>query len=349
VLETDILRLVFNDRGEIRSMYDKEAGRELAAGLMNCFMLYADLPSSCDAWDIESSCELLPLPLDGPAELEVLAIGPLLWRLRVTRIIGSSSLRQEIVVRQHDRRVDFHTVVDWHERHKLLKVCFPTTVYACEALHEVQFGYLARPTHRSRAYDAVRYEVWHHGWAAIMDRGRGCALMNDCKYGISVGSGSMDLSLLRGSCAPDPVADLGRHEFTYSFYSWNGDFLDSAVVHRSKELNAPPMLLAGKPGNNKASGLSPFSLFSLEPANLIIQTVKPADDGSEDMILRLYESFKASTRGVLVFGFPVQEAWACDLLENRTCSLTLGECSLALDFTPFEIKTLRLRASRQLL
>jgi alpha-mannosidase len=355
VFETAILRLAFNDHGEILSMFDKVACRELAAAPMNRFMLYADVPSSCDAWDLESSCELLPLPIEGPAELELVASGPLVWKLRVVRRIGSSTLNQEIVVRQHDRRVDFHTVVDWRERHKLLKVCFPTTVQADEALHEVQFGYLASPTHRSRAYDAVRWEVWHHGWAAIMDRGRGCALMNDCKYGISVGRGSLELSLLRGSCAPDPVADLGRHEFTYAFYSWNGDFIDSAVVRRSRELNFLPMVLSGKPCNGQTpersapteTGLPDlagnFSLFKLEPANLVIQTLKPADDGSEDLILRLYESMKASTRGVLTPGFPVREAWLCDLLENKTTPLTLQEGGLVLDFGPFEIKTVRLR------
>jgi alpha-mannosidase len=133
VLETDVLRIAFNEHGEILSMYDKEAGRELAAAPMNRLRLYADVPSSCDAWDIESSCELLPLPLDGPAEMELAASGPLVWKLKIRRHIGSSTLTQEIVVRQHDRRVDFHTVVDWHERHKLLKVCFPTTVQSDEA------------------------------------------------------------------------------------------------------------------------------------------------------------------------------------------------------------------------
>jgi alpha-mannosidase len=355
VFETEILRIAFNNRGEILSMYDKESGRELAAAPMNRFMLYADVPSSCDAWDIESSSELLPLPIEGPAELELVASGPLVWKLRVVRRIGSSTLSQEIVVRQHDRRVDFHTVVDWRERHKLLKVCFPTTVQTDEALHEVQFGYLARPTHRSRAYDAVRWEVWHHGWAAIMDRGCGCALMNDCKYGISVGRGSLELSLLRGSCAPDPVADLGRHEFTYAVYAWSGDFSDSAVVCRSRELNILPMVLSGKPCKGQTPEHSQltepglpdlagnFSLFKLEPANLVIQTLKPADDGSEDLILRLYESMKASTRGVLTPGFPVREAWLCDLLENKTAPLTQQEGDLALDFGPFEIKTVRLR------
>jgi alpha-mannosidase len=343
VLETDVLRIAFNELGEIVSMYDKVASRELAAAPMNCLRLYADVPSSCDAWDIESSCELLPLPLDGPAEMELAASGPLVWKLKIRRHIGSSNLTQEIILRQHDRRVDFHTVVDWHERHKLLKVGFPTTVQSDEALYEVQFGYLARPTHRSRPYDSVRWEVWHHGWAAIMDRGRGCALMNDCKYGISVSRNSLDLSLLRGSCAPDPSADLGRHEFTYAFYSWDGKFDDSAIVRRSRELNIHPMVLPGKPGSDQTLEPGLCSLFRLEPTNLVIQTLKPADDGSGDLILRLYESMKTSTRGVLEFGFPLREAWFCDLLENKIAPLTLQEGGLVLEFGPFGIKTLRLR------
>ena len=76
--------------------------------------------------------------------------------------------------------------MDWHELHRLLKVAFPVDVRAENALHEMQFGYVERPTHRSRGYDQQRFEVCNHRYTALRDNSHGCAVLNDCKYGVGV-------------------------------------------------------------------------------------------------------------------------------------------------------------------
>ncbi|MBM4039308.1 MAG: alpha-mannosidase, partial [Planctomycetes bacterium] len=205
-MENDCLRLRLNDRGEITSLVDKATGHELAAEPMNAFRLYKDVPRWFDAWDIDSTYELCPIELPEKASIEVIATGPLAAVVRLTRKISDSTVTQEVWLRRGSRRVEFRTRIDWRERHKLLKVAFPTNLHANEAIHEVQFGHLRRPTHRSRPFDADRFEVAQQKWTALAEEDRGAAVLNDCKYGVNVLGGSIALTLLRSPLAPDMTA-----------------------------------------------------------------------------------------------------------------------------------------------
>ena len=113
------------------------------------------------------------------------------------RKLHDSELTQEVRLYAGSRRIDFATRVEWREKHKLLKVNFPVNVHADEALHEIQFGHLRRPTHASRPFDADRFEVSNHKWSALVEENRGVALLNDCKYGLNVEGNSHDMFLWR--------------------------------------------------------------------------------------------------------------------------------------------------------
>ena len=49
-------------------------------GPCNCLRMYKDVPAEFDAWDIDSSYSLMPVNLDAPATIEVVAAGPLVGR-----------------------------------------------------------------------------------------------------------------------------------------------------------------------------------------------------------------------------------------------------------------------------
>ncbi|MFM2091789.1 MAG: hypothetical protein RLZZ127_2278, partial [Planctomycetota bacterium] len=173
VLDNGLVRIELDDRGAVISCRDAADGRELAAGPLNDLRMFRDTPRFCEAWDIDEHCELQPVALTDPAEITVAADGPLVAALRVRRRLHQSSLDQEIRLHRGSRRIEFRTRIDWHERHKLLKACFPLAVHAPEALHEIQFGHLRRPTHRSRPHDRDRFEVCQQRWSALAEEGRG--------------------------------------------------------------------------------------------------------------------------------------------------------------------------------
>jgi len=333
-LENELLKAEFNGRGEITSLLDKETGREIMAGAGNCFHLYKDVPTLWDAWDIDSMAEKAPVEINEPVKLEVLSSGPLTAQIRLTRKMNQSSLSQIITLRSGSRRIDFATTVDWQESHKLLKVSFPVDIYTHEAIHEIQFGHLRRPNHRSRQYDQDRFEVCNHKWSALAEENRGVAVLNDSKYGLSVLGNSINLTLLKAALAPDMYADKGIQTFTYALYPWNGTLAESEVVREAYELNVPVLVVPGMAGEN--------SLFSLDAANVIIEAVKPAEDGSRDVIVRLYEAKRMSTRCTLSTTLPVKAAAQTDLVENFVNDLPCKDGKVSLSFRPFEIKTVRL-------
>jgi alpha-mannosidase len=86
-----------------------------------------------------------------------------------------------------------------------------------------------------------------------------------------------------------------------------------------------------------------FSAFSLNKENVFIDMVKPAEDGSGDLILRLYEAKKGDTGCLLNVGIPASVVWECDMLENRQSELALQNGQVGLHFRPFEVKTLRMK------
>jgi alpha-mannosidase len=226
------------------------------------------------------------------------------------------------------------TRIDWQERHKLLKVNFPVQVHAHEAVHEIQMGHIRRPNHQSRPFDADRFEVCNHKWTALMEEARGCAVLNDCKYGVNVEGSSINVTLLRAPLAPDMTADRGIQQFTYSFFSWNSCFAQSGLVREAYDLNIPALAVVG------AGGAA--SLLHTDAPGVVIETVKPAEDGSRDVVVRLYEGNRTAVRAKLTAELPFSKAMLTDMLENPVAPLAKNARSLTLDFRPFEIKTVRL-------
>jgi alpha-mannosidase len=330
------MRIRVNDCGEITSIYDKAHDQELAAGLCNQMRLYEDIPSQFDAWDIDSVYRLSPVDLREKASIEVLAEGPLFGKLLIRRKLNNSVMNQIITIYRDTRRVDFQTTIDWQERHKLLKVNFPVNYFARQALHEIQFGHIQRPTHRSRQADQDQFEVSNQKWTALVEVGRGFAILNDCKYSIDVVDNSINLTLLKSALAPDMYADRGIQEFTYAFYFWDTPLIESGLVQEGYELNAPVKIVAGFSGEK--------TLFELDQPNIIIETVKPLEaNDAGTIILRLYESMGTRTQTRLSINLPCESVFQTDMLENKIKQLEYRQGVMDLAFTPFEIKTLKLQ------
>ncbi|HEX7000458.1 MAG TPA: glycosyl hydrolase-related protein, partial [Trueperaceae bacterium] len=81
---------------------------------------------------------------------------------------------------------------------------------------------------------------------------------------------------------------------------------------------------------------------SADARNIVLQTLKQAEDG-DGWILRLYESHGSrSDRVSLTFGLPVDRVSVCDLLENVLERLAVEDDRVHLAVGPYEVVTLRL-------
>lgn len=337
LIQNSKLSARFDKAGELVSFVLKETGREFIEGVGNRFLLYKDLPRLFDAWDIDSVYEQQFLESGSGTEITLEEENPYRCTLQITKKIGNSSISQRVSLESGSIRLEFDTTVQWQELHRLLKVSFPVAVRTTEGINEMQFGFVRRPTHRSRQYDRDRFEVCNHRYTALCDEGHGAGVLNDCKYGVSMLENAINLTLLRAPASPELAADNGTHHFTYAFTAWEGPFVGSPVVRQGYELNQPVLLTTGADERK--------SFFSVAGAEgIVIDTIKPAEDGSGDLILRLYESKNASTSCELVVGIKAGASALCDMLENAiTPWETLQKGRLPLQLRAFEVKTVRLR------
>ena len=340
-MQNQYISVEINENGAITSIYDKEAEYEFTAGLCNEFKMYKDINVAYDAWEISSFYEDFPIGLSGPVKIEIITAGELFGKIKVSRKLNLSEMTQEIIMTSHSRRVDFKTRVDWQETHKLLKTAFPVAICAEESREEIQFGYVKRPTHRSRRYDADRYEVCNHKYTALTEGNYGFAVLNDCKYGVSTNENRIELTLLKASLIPDMYADKGIQEFTYSFYAYQGSFEESDIVRQGYELNVPLQSAIGVTEEK--------SFIQVSAKNIILETVKPAEDGSGDIILRFYEAMRSHTKCNVEIALPIVQGYETNMLEQIDNSakkvvferIAEGKIQVQLRFSPFEIKTLR--------
>ena len=331
VLENEFVKAVVAANGEVTSFVVKESGREIAAGNMNHFQVYKDVPRLFDAWDIDSNYIVQEVEgaYDVHAELVETGVQAV---VKVTGKILNSTFTQYIRLEKESKRLVFDTEVDWKELHRLLKVGFPVRVFAENGINEMQFGYVERPTHRSRQYDKDRFEVCNHRYSALCERSHGAAVLNDCKYGISMNDNRLELTLLRGAACPEMRADNHVHHFTYAFTAWEGDFMKADVVAQGLELNDDVAVV---------DGALDMSFMSVDKSNIIIDTIKMAEDGSGDIIARFYESKKATVNTNVTVALPSYKAYLTDMLEQVKEEVEVKETGVELTFNPFEVKTLR--------
>lgn len=334
VLENNLIRAEFNEKGALVSVVDKESGQEYLSGESNVFRMYQNKPAFFDAWDIDSFYGNLETELEDKADVKCEYKGKLESALTIKRKLNNSVLEQRAVLRYNSRSVDFETKIDWKETHKLLKVDFNTNIFTDKLISETQFGFVERPNHKTRPYDADRFEVCNHKWSALCEGNRGAAIINDCKYGISADGSRMGLTLLNAAAKPAFNADKGLHEFTYSFMVFNESLADSGVVEKAYELNCPIDVMRGYAKER--------SYFRLSEKNIVIDTVKPAEDGSGDITVRMYNTMNMSLKCRLECDFGVKSAVLTDMLEQNGTEAEICGNGVELEFRPFKVVTVKL-------
>jgi alpha-mannosidase len=334
-LENPFFRLQLNEEGEISSLWDKRAGREaIAEGQTgNQLQLFQDGPEREAAWNVHPTSTRRRYPWDSTT-VTLVESGPVRATLRVVKRRGQTVLTQDISLTCHLPLVEFRTRVNWQERQTMLKAAFPLAVHTERATYEIQFGAIERPTHTNTSWEQEKFEVCAQRWADLSEGGYGVSLLNDCKYGHDARGNVLRLTLLRGPQYPDPLADLGEHEFTYALYPHQGDWRQADTVRRGWELNVPMFTLP-------TDIQRPPTSFLQVQGPAIVEALKPAEDG-EGAILRLYEPHGGRGRVTVTLFLPVKGVVACNLAEENQEAVPLENGAFSFDISPFQIRSFRL-------
>jgi alpha-mannosidase len=253
--------------------------------------------------------------------VRLLESGPVRAILRVESRYGSSTLREDYVLSADARHVDVRVALDWHERLKLLKLRYPTSVETDRATFETPYGHLERL--------AGGDEEPGQAWVDVSGSRCGLTVINDSKYGYDVRGGNVGISAVRSPVWAwhDPreleeggdfeYMDLGRQTFLVRLVPHAGEWRAADVVRLAAQLNQPP-----------------FALIETFHPGSLAQRESFASGGGGDVVLTV---LKAGEDG----GYVVR-AFESSGRAARLSSTVLGT-AIEADFGPHEIKTFVLR------
>ena len=370
-LRTPFYEVEFDKAMGIIHLVDRETRREFveSGGAFNSFVGAEDLPILWDAWDIDADWVESQEAEDRLIASAVISQGPLFIQIRNKYRMGrQSTLTQDVYFYAHTRRIDFVTLIDWHESHRLLKVAFPAHIHTNQVRCEVQYGHVFRATHGNLPQDRAQFEFCAHKWISLEENGASVALLNDCKYGYDVDGSVMRLTLLRSPKAPDGEADMGLHHVTYSILPASGAFSAETTVRSAYDLNRPCTVFGLAQTETavfqdtavlEGSGIAPNVVkakvkakewlaegwlwaFSIDAPQVVIETVKAAEAGN-GIVLRLYEASGGACSARLRSAFPIETAEETNMLERNPVPLRCDAQGVDLEFRAFEIKTVRIR------
>jgi len=340
------LELRIDRAGRFVSLVDKINDRQLVPpGLVgNDLQLFADLPAEWDAWDIDEDYRRARLDVAGVPAMTVLDGRD---GIRVAYTLGRSEVTQDISLEPNRSAVQVVTTVDWRERQRMLKLAFPLAVHTSTADSETQFGFVTRSILTNTSWDAARFETCAHRWVRVSEPGYEVAVANETSYGHDItrtpapdGSTSTVVrqSLLRSSTFPDPRADRGRHVFRTTL---RAAATGMAAPAEGYALNLPPRRIRG------SRSVAPLVHTTNE--QIVIETVKAAEDRSGDIVIRLYEAAGSHSSGVVILD-GLTDVRAVDGLERpiEATWMTLKASHQALvTCRPFQLMTLRATPVRQ--
>jgi alpha-mannosidase len=354
-LENEFLRVKIDPQtGCMTSLFDKRSGTEALAPAEtdtggpktstcgNLLQTFVDKPKQWDAWNIDADFEKQHWDLDKADEVKLVESGRLRAVIQIKNHFQNSTFVRDIIMYAGVPRVDVKMQAEWHEKHILLKVAFPVSAHSDKASFEIPFGSVERPTTRNTPAEQAQFEVPAQRWADISDSTHGFSLLNDCKYGYDAKGNVLRLSLLRSPEWPDPHADEGHHEFTYSLYPHGGGWKDALTIRRGYELNYKLTSLAF--GKHPGTLAADHSFLQAQPDNVIVTALKKAEDENA-LVLRYYEW--AGKEGDVAIELPpgAESAAETDLMERTTVSIPIRDGGVTLHTKPYEIKTINVQFS----
>lgn len=326
-IENDKIKVTFKE-GFIVSVYDKTLDKEFVpkGKRFSLFTMYKDFG---DCWDIRprnyrilkrhASCDSFKTDTDGAKAFAI-----------VRYSIGNTVIKQEINILDGSPLITFDTDIDTFAKASMLRVAFPLNIKTEECKFNVQFGHIARKTTERDDIEKAQFEVSGQKFADMSQKDCGLSVINNGKYGYRCKHGVIDMNMLRCPMGgPGSHVDHGHSHFRYAVLTHKGA-LSYQTYKEAYLFNSPLAVVM-----NGIKEAEERQNYNSDNPNIIVETVKPADDGN-GVIVRVYncaetpQTAKLSLRGLKPSCFT-------DILESPLEEITAE----TLSFNKFELKCIR--------
>jgi alpha-mannosidase len=339
--------VTLNDDGDIASIRDKQASRELLASPARLGLHYEN-PRQWPAWNQDWADRQLPAKefVGGPARFRVVERGPARVAVEVARDCGASTFVQRIRLAAGGAgdRIEIDSDVAWSTRERSLRAAFPLTVKNPLATYDCQTGV----TERGNAHEK-QFEYGFQQWFDLTDAsgGYGVTVMSDSKFGSDKPDDStVRLTLLhtpgtRGGYPDQATQDLGRHRNLYALSGHEGDWRRGKSAQEAARLNAP--ILAFRTTSHDGPLGKSFSLLRTSDDDVRVTALKKAED-SDEIVVRLRELSGREKKGVHVAAArPIVAARRVDGQEREIGKAEISSGELVTDVRGYELRAFAIR------
>ncbi|HEX4227048.1 MAG TPA: glycoside hydrolase family 38 C-terminal domain-containing protein [Bryobacteraceae bacterium] len=342
-LENQFYRVRLNANGDVESIFDKVAGKELLSAPARLAISY-DNPQQWPAWNMDWDQEQAAPKtyVGGPAKIRIVENGPARVALQVARGTAGSKFVQTISLSAGDggKRVEFKNVIDWNTRESNLKAAFPLTASNRMATYNWDIGTIERPTAEPK-----KFEVPSHQWVDLTDASGeyGATILTDCKNGSDKPTdNTVRLTLIRtpgvrGGFPDQATQDIGHHEFIYGIAGHVRGWRDAQTDWQAERLNDP--LIAFQTSRHAGALGREFSLLKVSNPRIRVMALKKAEHGDE-VIVRLVElDGKPQPQVRVWFAAPVTSAREVNGQEQPVGAATVVDGALLTSFGAYQPRT----------
>ena len=349
-LENARYRVTVNDGGDVASIFDKAARRELLMAPLR-LEFHRENPGQFPAWNMDWSDRQKPPRgyVDGPAAIRVAEEGPVRVALEIERRAEGSRFvsRVSLAAGAAGDTVEFRDQIDWGTREACLKVAFPLTVGNPLAAYDDKVGAVLRGNN-----DPKKYEVPQHEWLDLtaQDGSYGVSVLNDCKFGSDKPDDhTVRLTLLYTPGARDyqdqATQDFGRHDLAYAVAGHARGWQEGGAVPRGHRFNQPLRVFQAPDAHPGLLGRA-FSLAAVDNPQVEIVAIKKAED-SDETVVRLRElAGRTPQMARLKFAVPILAAREVDGQERglaQPVGASLREGQVLAQMPPYGVRAFALK------
>jgi len=345
-LENEFYRVKIGSNGDILSIYDKTASREILSGPANLQFLH-EQPELFPAWNMDWKDRQQPpiTVLNQNATISVIEKGPVRVAIKITREGKDSKITQVLRLSTGDagKRLEINNLINWRSKGVSLKATFPMTVGNDHATYNLGVGTIERVNNSE-----LKYEVPSREWFDLTDRSGdyGVSILEDCKYG----SDKPDDNTLRLTLLYTPevneafidfayqgTQDWGLHEVNYAVYGHSGDWRKGQSFWQAKYFNQP-LLAFGAPKHKGSLGKE-VSFLEISTPQVGLMAFKKMEQG-DYYIVRINE-LTGRDAGDVKITFPgkIMDAYEVNGQEQKIGGTSYAGDTITTNLTPYSIRS----------
>ena len=247
-LENEYYIVKIADNGDVLSMFDKKAKKEILAKPASLEFLQ-ERPKDWPAWNMDWKDRKNPAigHMDEDAQIRIAEQGPVRVAIEVKRKGMNSEIVQvySLAAGEAGKHLEVANKADWQSKEVSLKAAFPLTVENENATYNLGVGTIERNNNNEK-----KYEVPSKYWFDLTDKSGkyGVSIFEDCRYGSDKPSNNtVRLTLLytpradafNGDMAFQTTQDWGKHDFRYAVYGHEGDWKKGQSQTKAMFFNQP--------------------------------------------------------------------------------------------------------------